>query len=406
MGGAGGSDGYDLSMTGDVLWSLTDQLGTVRDLAVYDNGVTSIANHRVYDSFGNLKSQTNSAVDCLFGFTGRALDNATGLQNNWHRWYDGKVGRWVSKDPISFTGGDANTSRYVGNQPTDLRDPSGLARAKIAKYILDLIVKVEKETAEFIVKGGKHIKIRNAQFFNSSVSLLDLDLFTQVAKDTLKNIEKKYPGISIYYDALAQPQFVGECVKGMVTGIDFNKPGYAKLAWAKLKETMSKTPEGLREYLAIEGKYDEYVWHHNLNGTLQLVDREVHTAFQHTGAYSIVRGSTFYSVIGAFVAALPGVEEFNVADYNGAFRSVSISFTPLSLGEFITYPLCAYYEECERQIGEYKNVDKTGLSPATREALNAIRAWTRVQTRRVSGDSHTDQQIQNRSYMAVEQCLA
>ena len=125
--GAGGGYGYDLTAPGDVLFALTDHLGTVRDLATYDNGVTSIANHRVYDSFGNLKSETNAAVDCLFGFTGRAYDENSGLQNNLNRWYDSKTGSWVSEDPIGFNGSDANLYRYVGNSPTNTTDPLGLA---------------------------------------------------------------------------------------------------------------------------------------------------------------------------------------------------------------------------------------------------------------------------------------
>ena len=65
---------------GNVVWTLTDNLGTVRDLAVYNaqTGVTTVANHRVYDSFGNLTSQTNAAVDCLFGFAGLPFDTASG----------------------------------------------------------------------------------------------------------------------------------------------------------------------------------------------------------------------------------------------------------------------------------------------------------------------------------------
>jgi len=127
-GGEGGSDGYDLTAPGDVLFAFTDHLGTVRDLATYDNGITSIANHRVYDSFGNVTSQSNAAVDCLFGFTGRAYDENSGLQNNLNRWYDSKVGRWVSEDPIGFLGQDANTSRYCGNNSVIYVDPSGQNR--------------------------------------------------------------------------------------------------------------------------------------------------------------------------------------------------------------------------------------------------------------------------------------
>ena len=99
-----------LGTAGAMLWALTDHENSVRDLATYDSGtdVTTIANHRVYDSFGNLKSETNSAVDCLFGYTARQYDEATGLQNNLNRWYDAKVGRWMSEDPIGFESEDAN----------------------------------------------------------------------------------------------------------------------------------------------------------------------------------------------------------------------------------------------------------------------------------------------------------
>ena len=94
----------------EVLYALTDHQGTVRDLASYDsqNDVTTIANHRVYGAYGNVQSETNSAVDCLFGYTGRLHDEATGLQNNLNRWYDASTGRWISEDPIGFAAGDAN----------------------------------------------------------------------------------------------------------------------------------------------------------------------------------------------------------------------------------------------------------------------------------------------------------
>jgi RHS repeat-associated protein len=108
-----------------VVWTLGDNQGTIKDLAVMDSGVTSIVNHRVFDSLGNLVSQTNSAVDCLFGYTGRPLDSATGLQNNLNRWYDSSTGGWISKDPTGLNAGDTNLYRYVGNSPTNGIDPKG-----------------------------------------------------------------------------------------------------------------------------------------------------------------------------------------------------------------------------------------------------------------------------------------
>lgn len=126
--GEGQEDAYDLTQPGDVLWALTDHLGTVRDLAAYDSttGATTVVNHRVYDSFGNLESQSNAAVDCLFGFTGRPVDASTGLQNNLNRWYDAKTGDWMSPDPTGFNASDTNTYRYCGNNPENGVDSAGL----------------------------------------------------------------------------------------------------------------------------------------------------------------------------------------------------------------------------------------------------------------------------------------
>jgi RHS repeat-associated protein len=115
---------------GSVLWPLADHLGTIRDLATHDSSThdTTVANHRLYDSFGNLKSESDDTVDEIFGFTGRLFDEITGLQNNLNRWYDSSVGRWISEDPTGLRP-DVNPYRYVGNSSTNHTDPTGLQAA-------------------------------------------------------------------------------------------------------------------------------------------------------------------------------------------------------------------------------------------------------------------------------------
>jgi RHS repeat-associated protein len=128
----------------NVIWPLADQQGTIRDLAIHSSIThqTTVANHRNYDSFGNLISQTDRAIDELFGFTGRQIDAATGLQYNLNRWYDPKTGRWISEDPIGFAGRDTNLQRYVGNNPLNFVDPSGLAGwGSAGKLIVDRLTK-------------------------------------------------------------------------------------------------------------------------------------------------------------------------------------------------------------------------------------------------------------------------
>jgi RHS repeat-associated protein len=116
-----------LTAPGTVQYPLGDQIGTLRDLATHNSTThaTTVANHRRYDDYGNVVSESNAAVDQLFGYTGRAYDDSTGLQSNLNRWYSPKTGRWMSEDPIGFSGHDTDLSRYVGNSPTQLIDPSG-----------------------------------------------------------------------------------------------------------------------------------------------------------------------------------------------------------------------------------------------------------------------------------------
>ena len=40
--------------------------------------------------------------------------------------YDPTIGRWTSKDPIGFNGGDTNLYAYVGGNPMSYNDPTGL----------------------------------------------------------------------------------------------------------------------------------------------------------------------------------------------------------------------------------------------------------------------------------------
>ncbi|MDB9489241.1 phosphatase PAP2 family protein [Dolichospermum circinale CS-534/05] len=108
---------------GQVLWTLTDNQGTVRDL-VDETG--TVQNHITYDSFGKITSQTNPVFTTIFAYTGREFDGETGQYYYRARYYDQNVGRFIGEDPSGFGAGDSNLYRYVGNSPTNFIDPSGL----------------------------------------------------------------------------------------------------------------------------------------------------------------------------------------------------------------------------------------------------------------------------------------
>lgn len=105
----------------------SDQLGSPR-LAVNINSRTVIPYRADYSAFGIATAiGTTDLAWIPFGFAGGLYDKETGLVRFGARDYDPTVGRWVSKDPIRFGGGQANLYAYVGNDPINSHDPLGLA---------------------------------------------------------------------------------------------------------------------------------------------------------------------------------------------------------------------------------------------------------------------------------------
>ncbi len=58
-------------------------------------------------------------------FPGQYYDAETGLHYNWNRYYDPRVGRYVTSDPIGLAGG-LNSFSYAYNNSLRFADPSGL----------------------------------------------------------------------------------------------------------------------------------------------------------------------------------------------------------------------------------------------------------------------------------------
>ena len=91
--------------------ALTDTSGTVRT-------------EYTYEPFG-ANSTSGASTANAFAFTGRERDG-TGLSFYRARYYDPRVQRFISDDPLRFRGGSLNLQAYVANAPIDLADPTGL----------------------------------------------------------------------------------------------------------------------------------------------------------------------------------------------------------------------------------------------------------------------------------------
>jgi RHS repeat-associated protein len=110
------------------LYFVQDHLGSTTGLT---NSSGTIVAQISYDSFGNPGTGTNLT---RYTYTGREFDADSGLYYYRARWYDAKVGRFISEDPIGF-GGGVNQFRYVGNNPQNFVDPAGLYNEDVHYYL-------------------------------------------------------------------------------------------------------------------------------------------------------------------------------------------------------------------------------------------------------------------------------
>ncbi len=99
-------------------------------------------------------------------FTGRWLDNTTGLYYYRARWYDAEDGRFVSRDPLQVEGGDINLYRYVKNSTVKNNDPMGLASD--CPFCVQLRIAINKLIEEIKFINGLIFKL--ASIFNKYFS--------------------------------------------------------------------------------------------------------------------------------------------------------------------------------------------------------------------------------------------
>jgi RHS repeat-associated protein len=114
---------------------VSDWRGDVRlVLDTTKTGSAAVVQQIDYDEWGNVTNLVDPACTlggtelCFqpFGFAGGIFEPATGLVRFGARDYDPQARRWASKDPIRFDGGQENIYVYVGDDPVNHGDPSGL----------------------------------------------------------------------------------------------------------------------------------------------------------------------------------------------------------------------------------------------------------------------------------------
>lgn len=122
---------YIRSLAVDELLALSGPQGTLAPLAdalastmvITDNTGAPSGDYR-YAPFGATESTIAPPIN-PFQFTGRENDQL-GLYHYRARYYDPVLHRFISEDPIGFSGGNANLYAYVHSSPVNWTDPFGL----------------------------------------------------------------------------------------------------------------------------------------------------------------------------------------------------------------------------------------------------------------------------------------
>jgi RHS repeat-associated protein len=124
------SNSPDMMTVGqNTFYVVKDHLGSIRFVINSSSG--AIAQRIDYDEFGRVTNDTNPGFQ-PFGYAGGLYDYRTGLIRFGARDYDPETGRWTSKDPILFNGGDTNLYGYVMADPVNFIDPDGKNALAIA----------------------------------------------------------------------------------------------------------------------------------------------------------------------------------------------------------------------------------------------------------------------------------
>jgi hypothetical protein len=102
--------------------------------------------------------------------------------------YDPSVGRWLSEDPAGFGAGDANLFRYVGNDPTNDSDPSGLA-----KDINDAEWEKDEGLTDDLKPGGR--MKQDDKYLNGGKAFVATNCLGVAGVNAEFKFEKAYAGI-------------------------------------------------------------------------------------------------------------------------------------------------------------------------------------------------------------------
>ena len=174
-------------------WADADHQHTPRRLT---DGSKAVKWQWPYSGFGEIAPQSTPAagqapLNYSLRYPGQ-VDDSNGLFYNWHRFYDPRVGRYTSSDPIGLEGG-WNRFGYVDANPLGFTDPRGL-QANRPKWWNDMWKPMTPPGN--CANGECAAGLLPAACENRSVEQIDLDLNKRIC-ETLCGLGLPIPGTSL-----------------------------------------------------------------------------------------------------------------------------------------------------------------------------------------------------------------
>lgn len=173
--GPGIDEPISMRKDGQTYYYHQDALGSI--VAITDADKNLVQRYE-YDAYGAITYVLDPDFKQPYAFTGREYDEESGLYYYRARYYDPKVGRFISKDPIGFAGGDVNLYGYVLNDPVNGVDPDG---------------RIGVIGVTGAIATGIGLATRNVPLFAIGMGLIALDYYVSLreAEDTGNKLREK-----------------------------------------------------------------------------------------------------------------------------------------------------------------------------------------------------------------------
>ncbi|MDZ4155928.1 MAG: RHS repeat-associated core domain-containing protein, partial [Methylococcales bacterium] len=143
---------YEGAVTTAKTWLYSDHQGSI--VATANTAGTSTATYS-YGPYG----EPNATTGVRFRYTGQQLLGPLNLYYYKARFYSPAIGRFLQTDPIGYQDG-LNWYAYVGNNPFNRNDSSGLGAESIAKLVVGLGAKGIEGVEKLIARRGWRVSER------------------------------------------------------------------------------------------------------------------------------------------------------------------------------------------------------------------------------------------------------